>query len=121
MRNYLPAIIWSAVILILCLLPKSDLPSDGWFIDIPHFDKLVHVGLFAVFFATLFHANPKRGWQHVLICLALGGLVEILQEAMEAGRSAEWLDFFADAIGATFAALLALLVHGQRAALLVGS
>lgn len=110
-KKYLPAVIWSVVISVLCLLPKSDLPSDGWFIDIPHFDKWVHVGLFAVFFATLFYADSKRWFIHILICLALGGLVEIIQEAMQMGRSAEWLDFFADAIGATFAAFFALIVR----------
>ena len=97
--------------MILCLLPKADLASDSWFGNIPHFDKLVHAVLFAVLFATLFYADSKRLLVNILICLALGGLVEALQEAMQMGRSAEWMDFFADAIGATFAAFAALIVR----------
>lgn len=110
LKKHLPAIGWSIIILILCLLPKSDLPDDSW-INIPHFDKLVHFGLFFVLFLTLRFASPERWFVNILICVAYGCAIEIAQEIAETGRSAEWFDLLADAIGATFAAAIALIVR----------
>lgn len=112
-RHFIPAIAWSIVILILCLLPKSDLPDDSW-ISIPHFDKLVHFGLFFVLYLTLRYAAPQSWIGNILICVAYGCAIEIAQEIAENGRSAEWLDLMADAIGATFAAAFALIVRRKR-------
>jgi VanZ family protein len=114
MRKVVPAILWSAVILLLCLMPKSNLPDDGWFNRIPYFDKLVHAVLFAIFYLALRWASPNRWLMNLAVCVLYGGLVELLQEAMHNGRSAEWTDLLADGIGATFAALLAFTVR-QRA------
>lgn len=110
MKKYLPAIVWSLVILILCLLPKSDLPEESW-INILHFDKLVHFVSFFVLFLTLTYASSSRWFVNIVICVAYGCAVEIAQEIAETGRSAEWLDLLADAVGATFAAAIALIVR----------
>ena len=50
-KNFIPGIAWFFVILILICLPGEDIPSpSGWWnwINLIHFDKLVHMGIFAV-------------------------------------------------------------------------
>lgn len=109
-RKYLPALLWSVVILILCLMPKSDLPETPLF-NIPYFDKWVHVVLFFVLSLTLLFAIPSRFWIVILIGIGYGAFIEILQLIIPTGRTAEWIDLFADGFGATFAAVFTLLLN----------
>ncbi|MFQ8827958.1 MAG: hypothetical protein ACLR76_11845 [Alistipes sp.] len=37
-------VVWTAVILLLSLVPGDELPPAGWLARIPHFDKIVHCG-----------------------------------------------------------------------------
>ena len=63
-------------------------------------DKLSHFLAFfslAFWFAAL--VERRLYWHVALSMLALGGLIEIAQELMGLGRSADWLDFVADAAG----------------------
>lgn len=51
-----------------------------------------------------------------LMPIIMGGLIEVLQSYCTNGnRSGEWLDFFADAIGSTIAALIGILLVRYRA------
>ena len=83
-----------AIVLYLCLEPP-----DGTGLPLLN-DKLAH---FLSFFAlsAWFAALVERRfyWQVVVAALAVGGLIEIAQHLMAYGRSAEWLDFAADAAG----------------------
>ena len=97
-----PAIIWSAFIFVLLLMPMNRFPEKGW-ISIPHLDKIIHLFLFAVF-AFLWNAylkNKKRfenkSYRVMLIILliaAYGLLLEYLQQF--AGRSFDMYDLLAD-------------------------
>jgi VanZ family protein len=70
-------------------------------------DKILHLGIFFVL-GFLFHfAFPKiKTLSYFLLLLFYGFLTEYLQFAMQLGRSAEFLDIVADAIGISFAYLI---------------
>lgn len=99
-RWFLPSF-WAAVILWLSLTPSPpQLPGLlGW-------DKLLHAGaygLLSVLIAQiLFHVInhlDKACWYAGLAALCYGTLLEVLQLLTQTGRTAEWLDLFADAVG----------------------
>jgi VanZ family protein len=82
-------------ILIVCLLPGSDLPH------VPLTDKIEHLIAYAGLSAPLAVAlGPKRLWMTLVLAIAYGGFVEIAQGLAATGRSASWLDALANAIGA---------------------
>lgn len=109
LKNYLPVVSWALFILYLTMMPGEDVPS----INIPHLDKIAHFGLFSVlayfFLFGLRRDNyPLKNRQItvlvLLLCIAYGGLIEVLQYAT-GWRSFEVMDIFFDAIGAIFGIL----------------
>lgn len=92
----------------LTLVPRP-LPDND--IDIPGIDKVVHAVMFgALAFAGCidlaqrkrgqFYMPGRRGIFGVIVSVAIfGGVIEILQQAMNAGRSGDILDFVADVAG----------------------
>ena len=72
----------------------------------PPIDKLVHLALFTSIGALLCIA---AGAQRVLVVLGIAVLLGVLDESIQwlsPGRSAEWLDLLADAVGACLGVLL---------------
>ncbi len=71
-------------------------------------DKLQHAGAYGLlsllivqFFSCLFGSlSDKTWWYAGLAAVAYGALLEILQLVALTGRTAEWGDLFADAVGA---------------------
>lgn len=106
-------------ILYLTLVPRP-LPDAG--VEIPGLDKVVHAMMFGglAFVACIDEAQRRRGsfgqvarrkaWFIALLSAVFGGLVEIAQMAMGAGRSGDLLDFAADCAGAVVGMLLAARV-----------
>ena len=106
-------------ILYLTLVPRP-LPDAG--VEIPGLDKVVHAVMFGglAFVACIDAAQRRRGsfgqvargkaWFIALLSAVFGGLVEIAQMAMGAGRSGDLLDFVADCAGAVAGMLLAARV-----------
>jgi len=101
--RFIPAGIWSAVIAFLCLMPSGDLPENQLF-NIPHFDKLVHAGLYFILSLLLIKPLSKSGLPAILPIIAytviLGGGLELLQAFFTVSRSGSWFDLLADIIGA---------------------
>lgn len=107
-RYFIPAVVWTIVILALTLMPASDIPNT-FASRIPYFDKLVHCGIFAGF-VLLWSIGIKRlGNKHpmiylarvILVAILLGLIIEILQkELVSLHRSFDWWDWLADCIGA---------------------
>jgi len=108
LKYYGPAILWALFILTICsvnLGPAGDSPMF-----FKGFDKLTHTGLF--FTLVVLYCNgvirqqkPRtlsytRALIIVIAGIAFGGLIEILQLEFFTWRSAEWNDFFCDALGA---------------------
>lgn len=93
--------------LFVCYLAFTPMPPKqvGMF-----WDKLNHMAAFAClsFTACLGFPGPWRRVMAVLLALlALGGLIEVVQ-AFVPGRSCEWGDLLADAVGIAAGAMAAL-------------
>jgi VanZ family protein len=80
-------------VLVLALMPRSMAPeAHGW-------DKVEHVFAFAVLGVLAVWALPWRAWRLVLLLIAFGILIEILQGVLPVGRDADPFDVLADAVG----------------------
>ncbi|MCM1484476.1 MAG: GNAT family N-acetyltransferase [Muribaculaceae bacterium] len=97
-----------AAILAMTLLPvRGDIGGIRLF---PHADKVVHFLMFGTLAAVWWWEECRRRglakatihmlWLPVVASIAIGGIVELLQDAMNMGRSAELADFIADSLGA---------------------
>jgi len=95
-------ILWAGAI---CWLSLTSTPPQipgilGW-------DKLLHAAAYAlltVLVAQYLHIHYTGSWKagFYAACFAVlyGGLIEVMQLAMQAGRFAEWWDLVADTVGA---------------------
>ncbi len=110
-----------AGIWVLCFMNIPDTPLS----DIRLIDKWTHAVMYLVLgFSLIFEylrANKKAKLKAFmlwvwLLPVAMGGLIEILQEYCTSGRrSGDWLDFLADSIGSTIAFLIGILLVKCRA------
>lgn len=77
-------------------------------------DKLQHAcayGLLSLLIAQFLHClsgplSLRAWWLAILTAVVCGGLAEVLQWQMQAGRVAEWGDLLANALGACFSCVL---------------
>lgn len=122
-NSYWPAILWSAIIIILLCIPGSDLPDETSFINVPNFDKWVHFGIFALFVMLWNGAaslkKPQAGLikKFILITIAgivLGYLMELVQKYLVPNRDYDMWDVVADGIGAVTGLLLSLKVFIKK-------
>jgi VanZ family protein len=116
--NFWKPALWLVVITVLCLIPPQDLPGKS-LARIPHFDKVIHFGMYFILAVLLVRPLTLSGlkvWLWTLaISIFVGGVIEILQYAVTNMRSANWGDFGADVVGAVAGrAAYAWLVKGRR-------
>jgi VanZ family protein len=110
LKRFLPAIIWSLVILILTGIPGSYIPRVQNFWGWLEPDKAVHLFIFGTLvflilygFREKYFYSKKRYWFgiiSVVITSVYGMITEILQLYVFVGRSGSRFDFYADAVGA---------------------
>ena len=112
LKKFIPGIAWFFLILIAICIPGYDLPEvDKWLIEI-NFDKLIHIGLFAVL-AYLFMLPVVRSglpvkekWQWLIkitIAAVIWGITtELIQKFFIPGRSFNLSDWAADGLGGIF-------------------
>jgi glycopeptide antibiotics resistance protein len=112
------AIIWALFILILCAIPGRDLPRISA-LELLNFDKFVHASLFFVLivltirgfkvqtYFNLLHQFSKSS--ALLICIAYGGLLELMQGSLFKERSADVFDFIANSSGC----IIGLLIYNS--------
>jgi len=93
--------VWAIIILYLSLTPSPPKPPGvlGW-------DKLQHAGAYGLLSLLLIQillywrfTLTRSLWSAGLVAVAYGALMELLQLLTRTGRSAEWQDVFADAVG----------------------
>jgi VanZ family protein len=93
---------WLVLMCILFFLPGSAFPQENW-LDQIHFDKWVHVGLFAVLlflWRSSFDSSANYYVILLLFCaLAYGLAVEFIQKFWVANRSFDLFDVLFDMIG----------------------
>jgi VanZ family protein len=114
MKYFLPAIIWSIVIFIACAMPGKDVPYSS-LLELLAIDKWVHAAIFFVLVILLMRGMkftyPRAAHMTVVffalaIAIPYGGLLEIMQGAFFADRSADPYDFIANLFGAVCGVLL---------------
>ena len=93
----IPTIIVSILIIIVVLIPGSNLPSVNFF----GFDKIVHIGLFGLWAVAVRYDfnSPKFKFS---VAFSFGILFSICTEVLQLlveGRSFDLFDMVADAIG----------------------
>jgi aminopeptidase YwaD len=104
MLKYWKSISWAILIFILLIIPGDKLPETN-FLNIKHFDKLIHLVLFAILeFLALFDLDRPRHLLKPYLWLAIFALLfavftEIMQFITHLGREGEWLDLIADFAG----------------------
>jgi len=86
-------------ILVLSLLPGTGAPPDDGMLD-----KLAHALAYAALVLPLSTARPRIAPAAAAVAVFLGGAIELLQPHV--GRSGEWEDALANAVGAVAGAIL---------------
>ncbi len=92
---------WTLLIFVLFMMPSSGVPKLR--LPLPHADKFVHLGFFALLCFLWMAANPTRdkGYARLLLITSLffGWMVEYLQGHFAQGRSQDYFDLIADVLG----------------------
>ena len=122
-RNLLPGIIWAIIVLILSGMPGNYFPAVSNFLDWLSPDKVVHVGMYAVFVGlTLiglkkhYREEPLKKHHYYVILgigIAFGGITEVLQDHVFIGRDGNFFDFYADIFGCLIG-LIVYLVYQRK-------
>lgn len=108
-RYYPLSIIVTAAVFYLSLFN----PAESDLADIDLSDKIIHgimyAGVTSVFWFEYLLNGQKLSFRNILIFLilcpiAMGGILELMQEHLTECRSGEWGDFAADAVGVLLAA-----------------
>lgn len=104
------ALLW-ALVLTICWLAFDPKPPPA--ADTGH-DKLSHALAFLVLAVCAVRAHPAQPLHRLFgALLAFGALIEVVQSRIP-GRSAEWADLLADAIGAMLALALLHMLRRRR-------
>jgi hypothetical protein len=110
------AALWTLTIMALCWLPRAWVHEveggSSWF-QIPHFDKVVHASIFALFSVLWLRAVSGRR-RYLLIFLAgflLAAMTELVQNLPIVGRDADAVDALTDVAGVAFGLAVAPLVE----------
>jgi VanZ family protein len=104
-RRWLPPLLWAGVILTGTSLPSSVLPSQPSGVD-----KALHFGIYLLFGVLLSRefAYSTGRWRAallaILVAISFGAADEWHQQFIP-GRSTEFADWRADALGSTIGAL----------------
>lgn len=95
-------VLWLLIILVLSLIPGNQLPGLPF---IPHFDKLVHAGMYFVLVVLM--VNPLRLLRvqryylvAMLVSFIIGSMVELAQTFVAVNRSGSIWDGLANLTGA---------------------
>lgn len=123
-KNFIPAIVWFFIVLVLTCMPGRNIPKIGWLEQI-HFDKLVHIGMFGgltFLFCWPFSRSNVRPMQRrfyfikIALATSIWGLdIEFIQKYFAIGRSFELLDWAADSLGSFVALLFCLKLFSGKA------
>jgi VanZ family protein len=108
---------WTAMVAYFTLSPADYLPESNLF----GYDKLGHFGLFGGWtgliglFLVFYRGKESTSlWVIWIAGLLFSLLIEGAQGALPLGRTAEWADMFANALGCTTATGIIMLLRRSR-------
>ena len=105
--------LWLAIICYALFIPADDLPLEPFFI-IPHFDKMVHFGLFFVFCILLLRPFKRLQLNYYLlaplISIVFSAILETSQHILSASRNSDIKDFIANSLGALTSVMIYYLL-----------
>ncbi len=108
LKYFIKPIVWLLIIFYGLFIPANSLPKKP-FMVIPHFDKVVHFGLFFVFCLLLFVPFKKLKMNQLvfapLISFILSAVLEAVQHIVSSSRSSNMYDFLANTTGILAAVL----------------
>lgn len=99
-QTFYKLLIWVAVIGVLCFTPGDEFKEVK--INIPHFDKVVHFGMFYVLGLFIKAIQLKISniiVQLTILALGYAGLIELIQQYFIPVRNGDIIDFIFDSIG----------------------
>lgn len=101
-KHFWKPIVWLALICYGLFIPANELPTKP-FINIPHFDKMVHAILFFTLCLLLFRPFKKLNLKYYLFAPAtaifFGAVLESSQRFLSHSRSSDFYDFLANLTG----------------------
>ncbi|HEY4788504.1 MAG TPA: VanZ family protein [Bacteroidales bacterium] len=113
-KSFWKVILWAVVVLLLSTM-SGEKVNEIPLMQIPNMDKVAHFGMYFVFtFLLLFdwarYKSKALSWKQIIIyslilVIAYGGMMELLQEIHTLHRSTDIKDFMANSAGAFTAAL----------------
>ncbi len=99
------AILCTLIIFVLCCTPGQYIPTTNW-LELLSFDKFVHASIFftlAVLWLVYIYTSRKLSKSSmiliILLSVAYGGMLEVMQATVFSHRSGDWLDFIANSFG----------------------
>lgn len=103
--NLIAALSWTVIIFILCCTPGRFIPTTSW-LELLSFDKFVHASIFfglsslwLVYAYYHYQLTSLSIFLTILLCIAYGGSLEIMQATVFSQRSGDWFDFIANSFG----------------------
>jgi len=120
LRHNALGISWAILILILCGIPGDQFRGENK----ANLDVVIHAVLFAVLFLLLtigfikqrrflaLHSLTKL--KVLILCTVYGGLIELMQGFLFVGRSVEFSDVLANAVGAGAGLVVFMLIYGNE-------
>lgn len=115
-RHLLPRllfIVWAIAIAWLSLTPSPPTINHsflGW-------DKFQHAAAYAILTLSggwAFGATTRAFGRCLILVLIYGGSIELAQGYLTRNRTADWLDFLANLIGAVAVVLIAVFINGRE-------
>lgn len=114
LKYNIAAILWTLLILVLCLMPGRDLPS----VSIFEIDKVAHFGIYLILSLLMYYGWRKQNSflslhkntmvKILILTSSYGFAVEIMQELFTTDRHFELLDALVNSIGAVAGSFLGI-------------
>lgn len=115
-KNYPVSVIYIIIIWVVCLMDVPETPLS----NVRFIDKWTHIVMYLGTCLMIWieyrrnHVRPQ--WLRLLVWAWLApalmsGLIEIVQATCTGGRrSGEWMDFYANSLGCTLAAIIGVVI-----------
>ena len=114
-RKYPFSLLIATAIVMLSLFPMPEIKMAE---DVPLMDKWTHMVMYALLAVAIWFEYRRRhkqaNWLRLLLLgvvapIAMGGVLELMQEYLTTCRSGEWMDFIADSIGVVVGVVIGIV------------